>query len=145
MIAITLLLVILVLCCLSDIFYRRISNKGCFAVLITCVWLAASQQILLEGLLNGLSIFLLSLLLFRFRWLAAGDGKLASALAVALPQSLLPIALWFTLLCGGVLAVIYLVKYRVINRIPRERELGLPYGIAISFGFYIPILTSYLG
>ncbi|WP_064792420.1 A24 family peptidase [Shewanella woodyi] len=145
MLAIASLLLVLVICCLTDICKRRISNIGCFATLIICVWLAASQQQLLEGIINGSSILALSLVLFRFRWLAAGDGKLASALAVALPLSQLPVALMLTLMCGGVLAVIYLIKYRVIQKTPRGEDLGLPYGIAISLGFYIPILAFYLG
>ena len=145
MLAIISLLLVLVTISISDIRKRRISNVGCFAALIICVWLAASQQRVIEGLINGCSIFLLSLVLFRFRWLGAGDGKLASALAVALPLSQLPLALMLTLMCGGVLAVVYLIKYRVIQRLSRGEDAGLPYGIAISLGFYITILAFYLG
>ena len=145
MLAITLLFLILLRCCFTDLHARHISNLSCIAALISSMWLAASQQQLLTGLINGGGIFLLSLVLFKLRWLAAGDGKLASALAVALPTAQLPVALVLTLLCGGVLAAIYLIKYRLIQAIPRGEDSGLPYGIAISLGFYIPILASYLG
>lgn len=144
MLAIAVLFVVLVSCCVSDLCQRRIPNTGCIAALISCVWLAASQQQLIEGLINGGGIFLLSVVLFKFNWLGAGDGKLASALAVALPTSQLPMAMVLTLMCGGVLAACYLIKYRLIQEIPRGEDSGLPYGIAISLGFYIPILASYL-
>lgn len=145
MLAIVSLLFVLITCCVSDIRQRRISNLSCLAVLVICIWLALSQQQLIAGLLSGCSICFFSLLLFKLRWLAAGDGKLASALAVALPIASLSTALLLTVIFGGVLATIYLIKYRVIQKIPRGEDSGLPYGIAISLGFYIPILARYFG
>ncbi|AQS38119.1 Flp pilus assembly protein, protease CpaA [Shewanella psychrophila] len=143
--AIASLLFVLTTCCVSDIGQRRISNSSCLVVLVICIWLAQSQQQLVAGLLSGCLIFFFSLLLFKLRWLAAGDGKLASALGVALPITSLSIALSLTAIFGGILAVTYLIKYRIIQKIPRGEDPGLPYGIAISLGFYIPILARYLG
>ncbi len=87
------------------------------------------------------------MLLFKLNLFAAGDGKLAAAFAAALlPSQLLP-AVIYTLVIGGVLALFYLVKDRLICQYllkqSREKEKGLPYGVAIAIGFYLQILVAY--
>lgn len=128
----------------SDIRYRRISNIVCAAVFSLSLTLAFSQHQLADGIISSIIMFLISLLLFYFNIVAAGDGKLASAFAVALSPQQLISALYFTLLFGGVVAVIYLIKYQLIQRRSPEKARGLPYGVAIACGFGLQIFASYL-
>lgn len=81
-----------------------------------------------------------SMVLFYFSIMGAGDGKFAAALALAIPWQQLNIALFLTAIIGGVLAIIYLIKYRLILRNKIKQDPGLPYGVAIGLGFFIPIL-----
>ncbi|WP_025819721.1 A24 family peptidase [Shewanella marina] len=129
-----------------DTRYRRIPNRLVAMVLLTSLLISINQYgagQLLQGLCSSLMVLGVSLLLFKFNIMAAGDGKLASALAITLVPSQLLLPLFLTAMIGGVLAIIYLVKDYVINRNRKRQHRGLPYGVAISFGFYIPILAAY--
>lgn len=129
-----------------DIRYRRIPNRLVAVVFLTSLLITLNQygtSQLLQGLYSSLMVLGVSLLLFKFNIMAAGDGKLASALAITLVPSQLLLPLYLTAMIGGVLAIIYLVKDYVINRNRKKQHRGLPYGVAISFGFYIPILAAY--
>ena len=143
MVLLLILGVALVAICLSDVIKRRIPN--------TLVLFVLANSLLLNGLYGSISgfysaivVFVLTVLLVRLHVMAAGDSKLATALAVALPLSQLAFALWLTAMVGGVIALFYWVKYRVVNTASHENDPGLPYGLAISVGFYLPLLAHYL-
>ena len=91
---------------------------------------------------SGLIIFLSTAILVKFNVFGAGDSKLATAFAIALLPSKIIDAVILTLLFGGVLAGFYLIKDRLILNKKREDERGLPYGVAISLGFYITIIGN---
>ncbi len=82
------------------------------------------------------------MVLFYLNIMGAGDGKFAAALALAIPWQQLNIALFLTVIVGGVLAVVYFIKYRLILRNKIKQDPGLPYGVAIGLGFFIPILMN---
>lgn len=130
----------------GDIRHRRISNRLVAVVFLTSLLITLNQygtSQLLQGLCSSLIVLGVSLLLFKFNIMAAGDGKLASALAITLVPSQLLLPLYLTAIIGGVLAVIYIVKDYLINRNTNKRHRGLPYGVAIAFGFYLPIVSIY--
>jgi prepilin peptidase CpaA len=130
-------------CCyisISDIRFRRITNisvLGLFA--LQCVLLPESELYLASGLLA----LIIGLFLFWRRWMGAGDIKFASVLALALPISQLPMAAMLTGLAGGLVALCYLLlNFWIPNR--KKRQVGIPYGVAISVGFCVVILAHQL-
>ncbi|ODA36084.1 hypothetical protein A8L45_00315 [Veronia pacifica] len=79
------------------------------------------------------------MILFKVRIWGAGDSKLSTALAMALTPEILPDALILTAMVGGVLSVFYLLLGKIK---PEKKDRGIPYGIAISSGFYLVILLN---
>ncbi|PSW07391.1 A24 family peptidase [Photobacterium lipolyticum] len=126
----------------SDIRYRLIPNWVCVVIFSLSLLLAIEQHQVIVGLLSTTIVFCTSLLLFYFRIIAAGDGKLAAALAAALLPGQLLNAVILTLLAGGALAAFYLIKDRLILKKKPGEDRGLPYGVAISFGFYLTIVAN---
>lgn len=111
-------------------------------VFILSLLLALQQQQLAYGIMSALIILIISMVLFYLNIIAAGDGKLAAALAAAiLPEQLLD-AVMLTLFIGGALAVFYLIKDRLILKKKKGEDRGLPYGVAISVGFYLTIIAN---
>ena len=135
--------VALVAICLSDVIRRRIPNALVLFVLANTLLLNGLYGSI-SGIYSAIFVFVLTVILVRLRVIAAGDSKLATALAVATPLSQLTFALWLTAMIGGVIALFYWVKYRVVNTASQENDPGLPYGLAISVGFYLPLLAHYL-
>lgn len=124
-----------------DLYNRTIPNILCLITIICCSILAYQHHYIAASLLSSLVILLSSMILFYFNIIGAGDGKFAAALALAVPWQQLDIALFLTAIMGGILAIIYLIKYRLILR-NKIKDPGLPYGVAIGFGFFIPILIN---
>jgi Flp pilus assembly protein protease CpaA len=64
-------------------------------------------------------------------------------LALALPLSQLPMAAMLTGLVGGLVSLCYLLlNYWFPNR--KQRQVGIPYGVAISSGFGLAIVAYQL-
>ncbi|WP_305460608.1 A24 family peptidase [Photobacterium leiognathi] len=135
----TLLLLVVIF---SDIKYRKIPNILCLITAICCLIFAYQHHYLASSLLSSSVVLLGSIVLFYFNIMGAGDGKFAAALALAIPWQQLDIALFLTAIVGGVLAIIYFIKYRLILRNKIKQDPGLPYGVAIGLGFFIPILMN---
>lgn len=135
------LLLLIIYLIFNDIKYRKIPNQLCLLTAILCLILAYQHHYIVASLLSGLVVLLSSMILFYFNIIGAGDGKFAAALALAVPWQQLDIALFLTAIMGGILAIIYLIKYRLILR-NKIKDPGLPYGVAIGFGFFIPILIN---
>ncbi|WP_318421266.1 A24 family peptidase [Photobacterium leiognathi] len=125
-----------------DIKYRKIPNILCLLTAICCLIVSYQHHYLASGLLSSNVVLLGSIVLFYFNIMGAGDGKFAAALALAIPWQQLNIALFLTAIIGGVLAIIYFIKYRLILRNKIKQDPGLPYGVAIGLGFFIPILMN---
>jgi prepilin peptidase CpaA len=91
-------------------------------------------------LTSALVVLTVGFVLFWRSWIAAGDIKLASALALALPMSQLPMAAILTGLAGGLVSLFYLMlNHWFPNR--KKRQVGIPYGVAISLGFCLVIVV----
>jgi prepilin peptidase CpaA len=121
-----------------DVLRRIISNRVIGAILVLQFSLVIFSQIFL---LSGLAILLFGFILYWRSWLAAGDIKLASVLALAIPLFQLPTAVVLTCFVGGVLALFYLViNYWFPDR--KKPNEGIPFGVAIGSGFFLTILQS---
>ncbi|WP_318435138.1 A24 family peptidase [Photobacterium leiognathi] len=125
-----------------DLKYRKIPNILCLLTAIVCLIFAYQHHYLASSLLSSIMVLVGSMVLFYFNIMGAGDGKFAAALALAIPWQQLNIALFLTAIVGGLLAVIYFIKYRLILRNKIKQDPGLPYGVAIGLGFFIPILMN---
>ncbi|WP_305403465.1 A24 family peptidase [Photobacterium leiognathi] len=139
---IDILLITIVIVAIFDIRCRKIPNILCLITAICCLIFAYQHHYLASSLLSSITVLLGSIVLFYLNIMGAGDGKFAAALALAIPWQQLNIALFLTVIVGGVLAVIYFIKYRLILRNKIKQDPGLPYGVAIGLGFFIPILMN---
>jgi|TARA_Y100000588_G_scaffold91651_1_gene99012 prepilin peptidase CpaA len=81
------------------------------------------------------------LILYALIWVGAGDIKYAAVLSLVIPLKDLPWSLVMTAFAGGFLAIIYLFSRKLVTNTSNPQE-GIPYGIAISIGFYLIILTQ---
>lgn len=122
---------------------RRIPNRWLLVLLGNTLIINIVMGIY-SGWLTALVVFGMTAILVEANVFGAGDSKLATVLALALPLSSLPFALWLTVMVGGGLAVFYWLKYRLIKRKLQGMDPGLPYGLAIAIGFYIPIIVQLL-
>jgi prepilin peptidase CpaA len=134
-------LILLTLACIyistQDVCTRRIANGSLIALFLLQTMLDLLSHIYY---ISGFAVFLIGFGLFWKGWIAAGDIKLASVLALAVPLSQLPTALVFTGLIGGIVSLCYLmINYGFPTR--KYRQDGIPYGVAISFGFYLVIVV----
>ncbi|MFA0085537.1 prepilin peptidase [Vibrio sp. 10N.261.51.F12] len=133
------------LVCASDVALRRISNVLGFVIFCCSVLLSfESKQNVSMHVLSAICVILIMLLAYVLKMIGGGDVKLMIAFSLAIPIHYLDDALFNIAIVGGVLAIFYLMKYRVLKLVPQGGELGLPYGIAISFGFYITIYNFYI-
>lgn len=126
----------------TDFLYRKIQSNALLILLFL--------QCLLSPLDIQIMSFLLvlggGLLVYALIWIGAGDIKYAAVLSLTIPINDLLWAFVMTAFAGGFLAVIYLVKNKLISkkltRKTSNDQQGIPYGIAISVGFYLVILTQ---
>lgn len=120
-----------------DIRSRQITNFSVLSLLLLQCTLLIKSEVYLT---SGFVVLLVGLFLFWRRWIGAGDIKFASILALALPLSQLPIAAMLTGLAGGLVSLCYLaLNYWFPNR--KQRQVGIPYGVAISSGFGLVIVV----
>lgn len=136
------LLGLLCLCCLlvmwHDMHDRRIPNRLCLVIALLAIpswlasgnefWSTAARQVLLV-LVVGLPV----LGLYALRVMGGGDVKLIAALVLWLPPVLVPGFLIATLLIGGLVGLVTLGVQRWCDM---EREVSVPYGVAIVAGAF---------
>ncbi|MEZ8785920.1 A24 family peptidase [Vibrio splendidus] len=139
-------LLILVIVCVyvsaTDFLYRKIQNHTLLILLfLQCFLSPLDIQIMSFLLVLGGGLIVYALI-----WIGAGDIKYAAVLSLTIPLNDLLWAFVMTAFSGGFLAVIYLVKNKLISkkltRKTSNDQQGIPYGIAISVGFYLVILTQ---
>ncbi len=73
----------------------------------------------------GLVVFVLAAICWRRGWMGGGDVKLLAAAAIAVPPSLVLSFITAVALCGGVLALLYLVAGRMVAPPPASRPRSL--------------------
>ncbi|MEZ8321395.1 prepilin peptidase [Vibrio splendidus] len=139
-------LLILVIVCVyvsaTDFLYRKIQNHTLLILLfLQCFLSPLDIQIMSFLLVLGGGLIVYTLI-----WIGAGDIKYAAVLSLTIPLNDLLWAFVMTAFSGGFLAVIYLVYNKLISkRLVRKTsngQQGIPYGIAISVGFCLVILTQ---
>ena len=139
------LLILAIVCVyvsVTDFLYRKIQNHALLILLfLQCFLSPLDIQIMSFLLVLGGGLILYALI-----WIGAGDIKYAAVLSLTIPLSDLHWAFVMTAFVGGFLAVIYLVNNKLVSK-KRTRKAsndqqGIPYGIAISVGFYLVILTQ---
>ncbi|MEN4921041.1 prepilin peptidase [Achromobacter spanius] len=157
---------------LSDLLYRRISNRLVLALLL--IWVAyagwvlwqgnpALRSSLTTGIVAGAGVLVAGYCLFAMRWMGAGDAKLMAVLCLWLGEHTF-VFLIVTALAGGVMALA-LPLLRALERamamslmrlngwlsslvIPTPHALrdepmqGLPYGLAIACGAVFVLWSS---
>lgn len=148
----------------SDLLYRRISNRLVLALLVAWVayagWTLAQgnpalRASLTTGILAGAGVLVAGYCLFAMRWMGAGDAKLMAVLCLWLGEHTF-VFLIVTALAGGAMALA-LPLLRAVERalalflmrinvwlsglvIPTPHALrdepmqGIPYGLAIACG-----------
>ncbi|PTP61154.1 peptidase [Vibrio splendidus] len=139
------LLILAIVCVyvsVTDFLFRKIQNYALLILLfLQCFLSPLDIQIMSFLLVLGGG-----LLVYALIWIGAGDIKYAAVLSLTIPLSDLLWAFVMTAFTGGFLAVIYLVNNKLISkklvRKTSNGQQGIPYGIAISVGFYLVILTQ---
>ena len=134
-------LLVLAIACLyvsvTDFIHRKIQNHALLLLLLLQSFLSPLDiQITTFLLVLGMGLILYALI-----WIGAGDIKYAAVLSLTIPLNDLPWAYIMTAFAGGFLAIIYLITRKLISNTSSSQE-GIPYGIAISVGFYLIILTQ---
>lgn len=134
-------LLVLAIACLyvsiTDFLHRKIQNNALLLLLLLQSFLSPLDlQITTFLLVLGIGLILYALI-----WIGAGDIKYAAVLSLTIPLNDLPWAYIMTAFAGGFLAIIYLITRTLISNTSSSQE-GIPYGIAISVGFYLIILTQ---
>ncbi|MDW1889718.1 prepilin peptidase [Vibrio sp. Vb1574] len=134
-------LLVLAIACLyvsiTDSLHRKIQNNALLLLLLLQIFLSPLDlQITTFLLVLGIGLILYALI-----WIGAGDIKYASVLSLTIPLNDLPLAYIMTAFAGGFLAIIYSITRKLISNTSSSQE-GIPYGIAISVGFYLIILTQ---
>jgi prepilin peptidase CpaA len=122
---------------ITDFLHRKIQNNALLLLLLLQSFLSPLDlQITTFLLVLGIGLILYALI-----WIGAGDIKYAAVLSLTIPLNDLPWAYIMTAFAGGFLAIIYLITRKLISNTSSSQE-GIPYGIAISVGFYLIILTQ---
>ncbi len=134
-------LLVLAIACLyvsvTDFLHRKIQNNALLLLLLLQSFLSPLDlQITTFLLVLGIGLILYALI-----WIGGGDIKYAAVLSLTIPLNDLPWAYIMTAFAGGFLAIIYLITRKLISNTSSSQE-GIPYGIAISVGFYLIILTQ---
>jgi prepilin peptidase CpaA len=142
---------LLLVACFTDLRYRKIPNV---ALVVTATYglIVSFLGIGQVGISDALLGFLVGLLVFSFpyykAWLGAGDVKLMAVLGIYLGPSLTMTAAVYSMLAGGVLALIYSLQQAQFKKLLgnlREFKTGnqqMPYACAIFLGTFLAILIS---
>lgn len=131
---------------------RTIPNWVPAVLAVLGIALQVLEGQLLPGLVAASLVFAGCVLVWRLGWLGGGDAKLAPAVALVLPPAQVAVFVLATALAGGVLALLYLLLFRVVPRPAPGRRRGLlprclkaeawrisrggplPYAVAIAAG-----------
>jgi prepilin peptidase CpaA len=143
---------LLLMAALHDLAARTVPNWMAGVLAVLGLALRAVAGGLLAGLCAGVVVFVLAAICWRRGWMGGGDVKLLAASGVVVPPSLVLSFIAAVAICGGVLAVAYLIAGRLVAapRTARPRTLlaralrverwrihrggPLPYACAIAAG-----------
>ena len=140
-----------------DVRYRKIPNAISFMLMgagLTAHFLANGWPGFLNaffGLAIGCAFFLL---FYLFKMMGAGDVKLMAGIGAIIGNKFIASAIVLTVLCGGVLALFYLLAFYHSRKkqdkvgsanIYKEyaQKKSVPYGIAIVMGTIITLIINF--
>nr|PMJ93740.1 hypothetical protein BCU10_00965 [Vibrio splendidus]PMK61143.1 hypothetical protein BCT96_02540 [Vibrio splendidus] len=135
---------------LIDVKNRIIRNSALLVLCFTYIPLIfVDEGLFLYSFFTGIII---GTFIYPLGLLGGGDIKYAAVLSLSLPMGLLPSALLLTMLTGGVLASFYLllnfarrIKANANGGVDdNQYNTGIPYGVAISVGFYVMIFSHWV-
>jgi prepilin peptidase CpaA len=143
-------ILVLTTAAVSDIRRRTIPNWSVVAiVLLFIVWAMVGPSVSLLGSLGAAMLMLLiTIPLYAFRVIGAGDSKLIAAVALFVGWPHLPQFLLMTALAGGVIAIISLLLDPRHATVLLQTGLragmgrGVPYGVAIALAGVFSLLTA---
>jgi prepilin peptidase CpaA len=142
---------LLLVVCFTDLRYRKIPNVV-LVVSATYGLIVSFLGIGQVGISDALLGFLVGLLVFSFpyykAWIGAGDVKLMAVLGIYLGPTLTMTAAVYSMLAGGILALIYSAQPAQFKKLLgnlSEFKTGnqqMPYACAIFLGTCLAILIS---
>ncbi len=126
----------------SDIRSRKIPNVTVLVVLgLYVAWAAVNKGVgLAPALIAAAIVFVVTVSLYAFNVMGAGDAKLFSAVALFAGLEHLPILVLATALTGGLMGVVSLASrptralVMLTLRGKGDYGRGIPYGVAIAAG-----------
>ncbi|TCJ97820.1 prepilin peptidase CpaA [Volucribacter psittacicida] len=127
----TLIILLLIYLCYTDIRYRLISNKIIvilFFPLLLFSWLQYQHIFFFSAAIA----LVIGFLLFSLNILGGGDAKLIAVLMLAIPYSGIISFLFFVSFTG-----LFVILFGWIFARESIKKNGLPYGVAINVGFII--------
>ena len=142
---------LLLIACLTDLLYRKIPNMllliaGVYGLVYSAM--GFGHVVIVDavlGLVVGLMIFSFP---YYKSWIGAGDVKLMGVLGIYFGPSLILSAAIYSMLAGGVLALIYMLrqshaKESLGNLVKLKiSDVQMPYATAIFVGSCFAILMS---
>jgi prepilin peptidase CpaA len=137
---------LLIVAAAGDVLSRRISNRLVLLLALAffpAAWAAGMPLMpMLVHAAAGLGLLALGFMLFSFGFMGGGDAKLLAGTGVWLGlESIVPF-LTLTVIAGGLLAVILLVRHLLR---PRGAKPSVPYGYAIAAGAILAFSDSWWG
>jgi prepilin peptidase CpaA len=140
-----------VLVCYQDVTTYRISNRLVIAIGVSAfgVWLPLlPPSAILIQLAIGAGFLLVGFLVFHFKIMGAGDGKLFAALGFWCQPHNIMMFLLVMALAGFALSVVYAgLRYKKIMALKENSDLTsmltlkIPYGLALSAGGFFLFAT----
>jgi len=144
--------VLLLVSCITDFFYRKISNMlllvigtyGLLASLFEMGNLVFTDSVL--GLIIGLLIFIFP---YYKSWIGAGDVKLMGVIGIYLGPALTMLTSFYSMLVGGLIALIYLLAQGYLKESFRSlvnfesSHRQMPYAASLSIGAVLAVLTTH--
>lgn len=116
---------LLVLAALHDLAFRTVPNWVSVAVFAMGIVAAVCDDHLLYSLGSAVILFVAAALCWRRGLMGGGDVKLLAASAALLPIGNRIEFILLVALCGGLVALVYLVLQRVIRTPSKARPQGL--------------------
>ncbi len=143
-----------VLVCYQDVTTYRISNRLVIAIGVSAfgVWLPLlPPSAILIQLAIGAVFLLVGFLVFHFKIMGAGDGKLFAALGFWCQPHNIMMFLLVMALAGFALSVVYAgLRYKKIMALKENSDLTsmltlkIPYGLALSAGGFFLFATIWI-
>lgn len=142
---------LLLIACLTDLLYRKIPNMlllvfGIYGLISAAMGMG--NVVIADAVLGLIVGFIIFSFPYYKSWIGAGDVKLMGVLGIYFGPNLTLIAAIYSMLAGGILALIYTLKNAYIKESLgnlakfKIGNLQMPYATAISIGSCFAILIS---